>query len=128
MILARSGALLLAFAAVAGPVNAEGDPARGARVFQRCYSCHSVEPAEHNLQGPNLRAVIGRRAGSLPGFEYSAAMVAAGRNGLIWTEQTIDGFVGDPERLVPGTTMAPMRIADPTARADLLAYLKRQAD
>jgi cytochrome c2 len=108
-----------------GAARAEGSAARGERVFLRCYSCHSVDPAETNLQGPNLATVIGRRAGTLPGFEFSAAMIAAGRNGLVWTDQTLDSFISDPEGFISGTNMAPMRLPNPTDRADLIAYLKR---
>lgn len=119
-----AGLWLLAWS---GPLGAEGDPARGERAFQRCYACHSLDPTESNLQGPTLKGVIGRRAGTLERYEYSEAMVEAGRNGLIWTEETLDAFVTDPLVLIPGTNMAPMRIIDPGERADLIAYLKRAA-
>jgi cytochrome c len=105
-------------------VHAEGDAARGQRVFQRCYSCHSVNPEEQNLQGPNLAGVVGRRAGTLPQFEYSEAMIAAGRNGLVWTEENLNTYVTDPQKMVPGTAMGPVRISNPADRADLIAYLK----
>ena len=85
-------------------------------MFQRCYSCHSVDPAEHNLQGPNLNGVLGRRAGTLPAYEYSAAMLAAGRGGLVWTEPTLEAFVADPEAVVPGTTMGPVGLVRPADR------------
>jgi cytochrome c len=68
--------------------------------------------------------VIGRRAGTLPRFEYSEAMSEAGRNGLVWTEETLDRYVSDPEALVPGTAMGPVRFGNPADRADLIAYLK----
>lgn len=109
----------------AGSALAEGDPGRGGRVFQRCYACHSVDPAERNLQGPNLAGVIGRRAGTLPQFEYSDAMIAAGRDGLVWTEAALDAYVADPQAMVPGTAMGPVRIGNAANRADLIAYLKR---
>jgi cytochrome c len=118
------GVVLIFAALSAGPAQAEGDPARGGRVFQRCYSCHSVNPAERSLQGPNLAGIVGRRAGTLEKFEYSDAMVAAGRNGLVWTEEKLDTYVVDPEALVPGTAMGPVRLNDPADRADLIAYLK----
>lgn len=108
----------------ASVARAEGDAARGQRVFQRCYSCHSVDPAEVNLQGPNLAGLIGRRAGTLPGFEYSEAMRAAGRDGLVWSEETLERYVVDPQAMIPGTAMGPVRIATPADRADLIAYLK----
>jgi cytochrome c len=116
------GAAMILLAASAA--RAEGDAARGQRVFQRCYSCHSVDPAEVNLQGPNLAGILGRRAGTLPGFEYSDAMRGAGREGLVWSEETLDRYVIDPQAMVPGTAMGPVRIANPADRADLIAYLK----
>lgn len=106
------------------PAHAEGDAARGQRVFQRCFSCHSVNPEERNLQGPNLAGVMGRRAGTLPQFEYSDAMVAAGRNGLVWSEDSLDTYVRDPQTMVPGTAMGPVRLSNLADRADLIAYLK----
>jgi cytochrome c len=110
---------------LAGHAHGEGDPARGSRVFQRCYSCHSVDPSEQNLQGPNLAGIVGRPAGTLARFEYSDAMIAAGRNGLVWTEEKLDVFVVDPQAVVPGTAMAPVPLNNPADRADLVAYLKR---
>ena len=120
----RSLACAALLLSASGPARAEGDAAQGGRVFQRCYSCHSVNPEERNLQGPNLAGVFGRRAGTLPQFEYSEAMVAAGRNGLIWTDEALDRYVIDPQAMVPGTAMGPVRIGNPADRADLIAYLK----
>ena len=115
---------LLAVSAASSSAQAEGDAGRGARVFQRCFSCHSVDPNEKPLQGPNLAGVIGRRAGTVPRFEYSEAMTEAGRNGLVWTEETLDRYVADPEAIVPGTAMGPVRLGNSADRADLIAYLK----
>ena len=117
-------AFLAALSTASQPAQAESDAGRGARVFQRCFSCHSVDPNEKPLQGPNLAGVIGRAAGTLPRFEYSEAMTAAGRNGLVWTEEKLDLYVTDPEALVPGTAMGPVQLGNPTDRADLIAYLK----
>lgn len=55
-------------------------------------------------------------------------MVAAGRNGLVRTEQALDAFVSDPEGFVSGTSMAPTRLPNLTDRADLVAYLKQEVD
>ena len=102
-----------------------GDAARGARVFQRCFSCHSVDPNETaQLQGPSLYRVLGRRAGSVPGFSYSNAMKAKGAAGLVWTADALDRFVSDPEGFVPGTPMVVLPpLSDAQERADLIAYL-----
>jgi cytochrome c len=112
---------------VVPPAVAHGDAARGERVFQRCYACHSVEAGENKLPGPNLRGVLGRRAGSLPGFRYSPAMIEAGtRGGLVWTRETLDRFLADPERMVPGTEMGlPAGLANPDDRRDVVDFIER---
>lgn len=102
----------------------QGDAVRGARVFQRCYACHSVDPAERHLQGPNLYGVVGRRAGTVDGYEYSDAMLAAGRAGMVWDEQTLDAYLMDAEETIVGTKMGPMRLRE-SDRADVIAYLKK---
>jgi cytochrome c len=120
----RTIAAALLFTLMAAPASA--DPARGERVFQRCHSCHSIVDDGSKLQGPNLRGVIGRRAGALPGFDYSDAMIAAGKNGVVWTRETLDRYIADPEAVVPGSTMAPPPgLNDPAMRADVIDYLEQ---
>ena len=102
------------------------DTVRGERVFQRCYSCHSVVDDGSKLQGPNLKGVIGRRAGAVARFDYSDAMVAAGKNGVVWARETLDRYLADPEAVVPGTTMAPPPgLNDSALRADVIDYLEQ---
>jgi cytochrome c len=100
-------------------------PDRGARAFQRCYACHSVVPGETGTPGPNLHGVLGRRAGTRPGFRYSPALVEAGARGLVWTREALDAFLADPERLVPGTEMAGPGLPDAALRRDVIDYLER---
>jgi cytochrome c len=111
------------------PSGADGDAARGARVFQRCFSCHSVAPNETaQLQGPSLHGIVGRRAASVAGFDYSEAMKAKAAAGLVWTQEALDRFIADPDAFVPGTPMVvlpPLR--DAQERADLIAYLAHPA-
>jgi cytochrome c len=112
-------ALMLLLGSAAG-----ADPTRGARVFQRCYACHSVVPDEDKLPGPNLSGVLGRRAGTLPGFAFSPAMIAAGARGLTWTRATLDAFLADPQGVAPGTEMAmPGGLPAPDDRRDVIDYL-----
>jgi cytochrome c len=112
-------ALALALSLAAGPAaSAGGDPARGEQLYARCLACHALE---YDRVGPRHCALIGRRAGSVPGFEYSAAMK---RSGIVWTTKTLDRFLADPLRLVPGTTMTYAGVADPKERAELIAYLE----
>jgi cytochrome c len=83
---------------------------------------------ENKLQGPNLRGVIGRTAGTLPGFEYSPATIGAGRGGLMWDEKTLDAYLVNPEAMIPGTMMGPVQLDDPADRQDVIAYLKKSAE
>ena len=103
---------------------ANGDARRGERQFQRCFACHSVDPSETaKLQGPSLYRIVGRRAASLPGFEYSDAMRAKGAAGLIWDAATLDHYLADPDAVVTGTRMSVPPLNDPQDRADIIAYL-----
>ncbi|HEX6611495.1 MAG TPA: c-type cytochrome, partial [Hyphomicrobiaceae bacterium] len=98
-----------------------GDPERGERTFQQCYACHSVDPEEIDLPGPNLAGVLGRRAGTWAQFAYSPAMRAAGsERGLVWTRETLDAFLADPQRFMPGTSMAYAGLREPSVRADVI--------
>jgi cytochrome c len=106
-----------------------GDAARGAFVYQHCYSCHTVDPNEQaSLQGPSLYRVIGRRAASVAGFSYSSVLKAKGESGLVWTEDELDKFLLDPERAIPGNQMGFFGLPDARDRADLIAYLENVAE
>lgn len=119
-----SAATLVLLLACAFPAVADGDPKRGEQQFQRCFACHSVDPNDKaKLQGPNLHRVIGRRVGSVAGYEYSEAMAAWGRAGLFWTAETLDHFLSDPEVVVTGTNMAFPPLDNRQDREDIVAYL-----
>jgi cytochrome c2 len=119
---------LLAGGAVAAWLgSASADSARGERVFQRCFACHSVVAGERELPGPNLRGVIGRRAGTFPGFRFSPALIEAGRRGLVWTPATLDAYLADPERFVPGTEMAMPGLTVAGDRRDVIDYLQHSS-
>jgi len=105
-----------AFVICAGGAVAQ-DASKGEAVYEsRCNQCHVLHGPG---QGPSLVGVVGRKAASLPGYNYSDALKASG---LVWTPANIDRFVQSPTKLVPGTAM---RAIVPTAadRADLIAYL-----
>lgn len=101
------------------PALADGDPARGERVYERCEGCHSID---RDRIGPRHQGVVGRKAASIPGFAYSAAMK---NSGLTWDEATLDRFLQGPTRLVPGTRMGFAGVPDEKDRADLIAFLKK---
>ncbi len=120
-------ALLLAGALSFAPV-AHADPLRGERVFQRCFACHSVVAGENKLPGPNLKTVIGRRAASVAGFDYSPEMRAAAETQrLVWTRTTLDAFLADPQTVIPGTTMQLLPPLSPDERRDVIDYLESAA-
>jgi cytochrome c len=121
MSLACAAAALLGVAVglVATP-SAEaggGDPVRGEQVYARCLACHSLD---RDRTGPRHCGVVGRRAGTLPGFTFSPAMKASG---LTWTPSTLDRFLADPMGVVPGTAMTFAGVPDARDRADLIAWL-----
>ncbi len=98
-----------------------GDPARGERVFAQCRTCHSPE-AGQNRTGPSLHGIIGRQAGTVPGFRYSDANK---NSGITWTEQELYNYLENPRARIPGTIMAFVGLRDPQQRADVVAYLKQ---
>jgi cytochrome c len=113
---AAVGALL---AACAVNAFADADPARGAQLYQsRCGACHSID---ENGAGPRHRGVVGRKAATQPGFDYSDALKASQ---ITWTESTLDAWLANPNALVPGNKMAVQLAGDPSDRADLIAFLK----
>ena len=108
------GAVLLA-------ALAAGEPKAGEAVYSRCLACHSLA---YHRTGPRHCGLFGRRAGAAPGFEeYSAAMK---RSKLVWNENTLDRFLSDPLKTVPGTTMTYAGVQDAKERTDLIAYLKQE--
>jgi cytochrome c len=105
---------------------ATGDAVRGERAFQRCWSCHSVDPADKaKLQGPSLYQVLRRPAAAVAGFDYSDAMKAKAAEGLVWDIDALERYIADPEEVVPGTRMSVPPLRDEQERADIIAYLAR---
>jgi cytochrome c len=102
-------------AALAAPT---GDAARGEALYARCFACHSLEA---DRTGPRHCGLFGRRAGSVPGFDYSPAMRASG---IVWDARTLDRFLAAPLAAVPGTSMGYAGIASEQERADLIAFLR----
>jgi cytochrome c len=99
---------------------AAGDPAAGEAVYSRCLGCHALE---YHRTGPKHCGLFGRRAGSAQGYDYSGAMK---RSKILWNEKTLDRFLADPLKTVPGTTMTYAGVPEAKERADLIAWLKRE--
>lgn len=120
---AVSGLMLAAF--LSGTALGAGDAQRGARAFQACAACHSLEPGRH-MTGPSLAGLWGRKAASQSDFRrYSEAMK---RSDIVWTEGTLDKWLANPESSVPGNFMVFEGMRDEKARADLIAFLRASAE
>jgi cytochrome c oxidase assembly protein Cox11 len=97
------------------------DASRGRELFaERCAACHAVDA---NKAGPMLGGVVGRKAGSAPGYNYSAAPRSAA---LTWSADNLDRWLADPREFVPGAKM-PVRVLDASARRDIIAYLEMES-
>lgn len=109
----------LAAIAPAGMVAAAPPSPAGQEFFeQHCAACHSVEPDDNEV-GPSLAGVVGRKAGSAAGFDYSPALKAWGK---AWTPAQLDQYLAGPQKLVPGTRMA-MTVPAADQRQAIIAYL-----
>jgi cytochrome c len=98
-----------------------GNAGRGERMYRACAPCHSLEP-NRNMTGPSLAEVWNRTAGSLASFpRYSPALKSSG---IVWTDDTLDEWIKDPQHLIPGNTMTFAGVKDGRQRTDLLAFLK----
>ena len=111
-----AGIVLLAAAAAS---QAAAPEKLGQAVYARCAACHSLA---QDRTGPRHCGLFGRRAGSVAGFDYSAAMK---RSGIVWNAKTLDRFLANPPKAVPGTSMTYAGVPDPAERAALIAYLKQ---
>ena len=112
-------AVAVALAAPPAEARPTGDAAHDKTLYQACMSCHSLD---ENDIGPKHRGVVGRRAASVPGYAYSAALRASG---LTWTRANLDRWLTNPQALVPGARMF-FSVGNPASRADIIAYLATQ--
>lgn len=119
---AHAAALGAALALAAAAGQAAPDPAHGEEVYARCLACHALAS---DRVGPRHCGVVGRRAGSVPGFDYSPAMK---KSKLTWDGKTLDRFLANPMKVVPGTSMTYAGVPDAKDRADLIAYLRKAGE
>lgn len=118
-------ALVLAAAATvaSGAALADGDAAKGKRVFNKCKACHSLEAGKNKI-GPSLAGIIGRKAGTAEGFKYSSAMQ---ESGIVWDEDHLSAYLTNPRKAIPGNKMAFAGLRREADRENLIAYLKEEA-
>ncbi len=117
-----TAALALAFAAMlgSGAALAEGDAAKGKKVFNKCKTCHTFDPGKKKI-GPHLKGIIGRKSALVEGYKYSKAMKAAD---VTWDEETLDEYLKKPKAFIKGTKMTFAGLKKESQRQDVIAYLK----
>jgi cytochrome c len=99
----------------------------GVRAFTPCRACHSLDPAERNLPGPNLSGVIGRAVGGAAEFDYSPVLRKARDEGLRWDAKRLEAFLADPAAMFPGLWMSMRGIEDAAERQALVRFLSDPA-
>ncbi len=115
------GALLAVQTAGAQMPLPAAKPPDGATLFkQQCATCHTTNLSDPVRQGPSLSGIVGRPAGKMDGFHYSAAFAKAD---FVWDEARLDAWLANPQEVIPGSVMA-YRQSKPETRAAVIAYLK----
>ena len=114
----------MAIAGIAGTASADGDAAKGEKVYGKCKACHQVGDGASNRVGPQLTGIVGRVAGSADGFKYSDAMMAKNAEGMTWGEAELDAYLAKPKDFLPGTKMSFAGLRKEDDREDVIAYLK----
>ena len=98
------------------------DIAAGKRQFMVCSACHQIGPDAKNAVGPVLNGVVGRKAGTYPGYSYSSANKDSG---ITWTAEELEKYLANPQKVVPGTKMIFPGIKNPQQVKDVIAYLEQ---
>ena len=118
----RALAAGLAFACAAPSFAQDGDIAAGEKIFKKCAACHKIGDDAKNGVGPVLNGVFGSTAGTFEGYKYGRSIVAAGEKGLIWDEERVFAYIGNPKRFLRDY------LGDKKARAKMTFRLKKEED
>lgn len=115
-----AGTVLLALTAQA---SAEGDAAKGEKVFRKCKACHAVGEKAKNKVGPQLNGVVDRSLGAIEGYKYSKALLAMAEEGKTWDAANLDAYLTKPKDFIPKGKMAFAGLKKEADRANVVAYL-----
>lgn len=119
----RNMVIVAVLASITGVSGAEAqDAAAGEKVFGVCKTCHQIGENAKNAVGPVQNGIIGRPAGTYPGYAYSAANK---NSGITWDEATFREYIKDPKAKIPGTKMIYAGLKDDQKVTDLIAFLKQ---
>jgi len=123
---ATAVAVLALLAGVLAPAaQQQGNADDGAEVFKKCRACHEVGEGAKNKVGPVLNDLVGRKAGTIEGFNYSVANKSAAEKGLVWTPEVLFQYLANPMAFMPGTKMAFAGLKSDQDRRDVIAYLAK---
>ena len=121
----RAAAFCAVLAAPHAALAQQGNAEAGEDVFKKCRACHAVGPDATNKVGPLLNGIIGRKSGTVEGFNYSDSNKEAGAKGLVWNEVELLKYLENPQAYMPKNKMAFAGLKDEQDRLDVLAYLKK---
>jgi cytochrome c len=110
-------------AAAAPGAVAAGDPEKGANVFKKCMACHAIGEGAKNKVGPELNGIVGRKMGSVAGFNYSETLKQHNASGEVWDAEKLNKYLENPKGYLPGIKMVFAGLPKDGDRADLEAYL-----
>jgi cytochrome c len=119
----RSAIVLASFFTSTAAMAQAGNPEAGEDVFKKCRACHAVGAGAENKVGPQLNGIIGRKSGTVEGFNYSEANKEAGVKGLVWSEDELMKYLESPLTYMPKNKMAFAGLKDEQDRRDVIAYL-----
>src|SRR5262245_52200077 len=111
-----SAAISIMMAIDISPASAQADAENGKEAFKVCRACHQVGEGAKNGIGPNLNGIIGRKAGTISGFNYSEQNRKAGEKGLIWTDESMADYLKNPAQFMPGNKMVFAGVKDEADR------------
>ncbi len=120
----KTAALATALACLALPAWADGDAAKGEKVFNKCKACHAVGENAKNKVGPQLNGIVGAEIASVEGFKYSDAFMEKKGEGLVWNEENLEAYLEKPKDFIPKTKMSFAGLRKEDEREDVIAYLK----